>query len=80
MVGYKRSGQGNGKRGSLTMGERCQYRRRDEGKIRIKMSEDVIRNHTINYLSFQITTHTILYINIHSFTYLFTSGVVMLSQ
>ena len=30
--------------------ERDRYRRLEEGKIRVKISEKVIRNHTINYL------------------------------
>lgn len=55
----------NGKKGdSLGRQEGNKYRRKKEGKIIIRMSEKVIRNHAIIYLKISII-YTNQYKNIH---------------
>ena len=44
------------------------YRRSEQAKITVRMSEKVISNHTINYLSKKTNTHT----------FSFASGLTML--
>lgn len=64
--GYKGSDQGN-ERGALIRkeeGEKC--RKRVKGKIAVKMSENVVRNHKINYLPLKTIINTSLCINKHA--------------
>lgn len=62
----KSAKKGGGEGGDLDGGGGTDnYRRRKEGKINVKMSEKVIRNHTIHGLPKEPTIHPNLCINIH---------------